>query len=80
MNLNDPGDFGMDIGELQALLGPGSHRGRMFARGLASVLPRLHRAAVGGDDTDPEALARYGKPELFNTDSKYISARYSWAA
>ncbi len=27
-----------------------------------------------------EALAHHGKPEIFNTDSKYASASYPWAA
>ena len=27
-----------------------------------------------------EALARHGKPEIFNTDSKYVPASCSWAA
>ena len=31
-------------------------------------------------DAVEEALARYGRPEIFNTDSKYAPASYSWAA
>ena len=31
-------------------------------------------------DAVQEALARHGKPEIFNTDSKYAPASYSWAA
>ena len=27
-----------------------------------------------------EALARFGQPEIFNTDSKYVPTSYSWAA
>ena len=31
-------------------------------------------------DAVQEALARHGKPEIFNTDSKYVPTSYSWAA
>jgi putative transposase len=27
-----------------------------------------------------EALARFGRPEIFNSDSKYVPASCSWAA
>jgi len=30
-------------------------------------------------DAVQEALARHGKPEIFNTDSKYVPASCSWA-
>ena len=31
-------------------------------------------------DAVNEALAHHGKPEIFNTDSKYVPASYPWAA
>ncbi|HZF98134.1 MAG TPA: hypothetical protein VEY92_07805, partial [Pseudoxanthomonas sp.] len=39
-----------------------------------SAATTLTRTAV------QEALARHGKPEIFNTDSKYVPTSYSWAA
>ena len=31
-------------------------------------------------DAVNEALAHHGKPDIFNTDSKYVPASYPWAA